>query len=277
LLTERRGELAGNVKLMFQPAEEGGAGALRMIEDGLLEDPQVDAAFAQHVNGIDYTGKVALRSGPVMASADSLTITVQGKGGHAARPQLAVDPIVVASYIITALQTLLSREVPATEQAVLTIAHLEAGTTFNVIPDTARMRGTVRTYSPELQDLIERRINEIAHGIAAAMRATVEVQYERLYPVVINHEEGVRLMEQTVTSLLGPESAIEGEMRMGAEDFSYVLQRVPGAFVHLGVRHPSWTEPRATHSSSFDLDEEALPIGAALMTAAALRFLNAAD
>lgn len=274
LLAERRGGFAGNVKLMFQPAEEGGAGALRMIEEGLLDDPHVDAAFAEHVSPLHFTGQVALRAGPVMAAADHITITVHGKGGHAARPQYAVDPIVVAAHIVTALQTILSREVAALDQAVITIANIESGTTFNVIPDTARLRGTVRTYKPEVQDLIEKRITEIAQGVAAAMRATAEVVYKRNYPAVVNHQEGIDLMQLTVSEVLGPEAPVVQDPLMGAEDFSFVLQRVPGAMVHLGVRHASWPEQRPIHNSAFDLDEEALPLGAALMTATALRYLS---
>lgn len=275
LLAERR-DFAGNVKFMFQPAEEGGAGALRMIEAGVLESPQVDAAFALHVDALKYAGQVATRSGPSMAAADRFTIVVQGAGGHAARPHLAVDPVVIASHIVVALQTLVSREVDPTELAVVTIGSLAAGTTFNVIPDTATLQGTVRTYLPEVQELLERRLGEVASGVAAAMRASVSVDYQRGYPPLVNHVSGSDLVGQVVRELLGPDAWAEKEQVMGAEDFSYVLQHRPGAMFWLGVRNPTWPEPRPIHSPTFDIDETALPIGTAVMAETALRYLAGA-
>lgn len=274
LLAERRHELVGNVRFMFQPAEEGGAGALRMIEDGLLENPAVDGAFALHVDPFRYAGEVSARAGPTHAAADTFTIDVQGAGGHAARPQLAVDPVVVGSHIVVALQTLVSREVDPAEQAVLTIGSISAGTAFNVIPDKATLRGTVRTYSTAVQDLLERRLGEVARGVATALRASAEVRYERLYPPLVNHASGIDLVSAVVQDMLGPDALYERGMAMGSEDFSYVLQRVPGAMFHLGVRDRAWAEPKPIHSPVFDLDEHALPVGAALMTATALRFLQ---
>ena len=160
LLSDSRNDFAGSVKFMFQRAEEGGAGALKMIEQGLLEDPHVDAAFALHVDPFNYVGKIALRAGPAMAAADRFTITVHGKGGHAARPHYAVDPVVVAAHIVTALQSIVSREVDPNLQAVITVGSITSGTAFNVIPDNATLSGTVRTYVPELRSLIERRLGD---------------------------------------------------------------------------------------------------------------------
>ncbi len=274
LLNDMRSEIRGSVKFMFQPAEEGGAGALKMIEQGVLEDPNVDGAFALHVDALHYAGEVALRSGPTMAAADRFTITVRGKGGHAARPHLAVDPVVVAAHIVTAIQTIVSREVDPTDQAVITVGSLTSGTAFNVIPDDATINGTVRTYNPELRRQIEKRLGELAFGIAAGMRATAETQYFPGYPPLVNHEVGIAFVRDAVSEAIGPQAVVEKEQVMGAEDFSYVLQRVPGAMFHLGVRDRAWAEPRPIHSSSFDMDEHALPIGVAAMAATALRFLN---
>jgi len=274
LLGDLRSELPGCVKFMFQPGEEGGAGALRMIEQGLLDNPTVDAAFALHVDALHYAGEVALRVGPTMAAVDDFTIQVRGKGGHAARPHLAVDPVVVAAYIVTALQTIVSREVDPMDQAVVTVGSLVSGTTFNVIPDTATLKGTVRTYNLELRGHLERRIGELVAGVAAGMRATAEVQYFPGYPPLMNHESGIDLVREAVTELLGADAVVPKEQVMGAEDFSYVLQRVPGAMFHLGVRDRSWPEPRPIHSSSFDMNEAALPVGVAAMAATALRFLG---
>jgi len=275
LLSDRRGEIRGCVKLMFQPAEEGGAGALRMIEEGLMDEPAVDGAFALHVDALHYAGEVGLRVGPTNAAADRFTITVRGKGGHAARPHLTVDPVVVAAHIVTALQTIVSREVDPTDKAVITVGSLTSGTAFNVIPDTATIKGTVRTYNPDLRAQIEGRLGELAGGVAAGMRATAEMEYFPGYPPLVNHEAGIQLVQDAVIELLGPDAIVPKEQAMGAEDFSYLLQRVTGAMFHLGVRDRSWAEPRPTHSSSFDINEEALPIGVATMAATALRFLDA--
>lgn len=274
LLAERREAIPGTVKFMFQPAEEGGFGALRMIEAGLLDEPAVDAAFALHVQGGYRTGQVGITSGAVTASSDRFTVVVNGRGGHASRPHEAVDPIVIAAQIVVALQTLVSREVPAGEPAVITVGSLEAGAAFNVIPDTARIRGTVRTYSEEVQAQIERRIGELAQGIARAMRGDAETDYRRGYPPLVNHVLGAEVVRRAIGDVLGPESVLADVAQMGGEDFSYVLQRVPGAMFRLGVQHPSWNEPRNTHSSSFDLDEDALPIGTAVMAATALTYLG---
>lgn len=274
LLAERRESIRGQVKLMFQPAEEGGAGALKMIEGGLLENPTVDAAFALHVSPQYRTGHVGVTAGPAWASTDRFTILVTGRGGHAARPHLAVDPIVIAAQIVTALQTLVSREIEPSEAAVVTVGSLEAGTTFNVIPDTARILGTVRTYSDEVQGQLEQRIGALAGGIARAMRGSAETEYARGYPPLINHERGAEIVRAAVGEVLGSEHVQTDAPQMVGEDFAFVLQRVPGAMFRLGVRHPSWQHVYSTHSSSFDLDEEALPVGAAVMAATALRFLG---
>ncbi len=274
LLVDRRESLSGTVKFMFQPAEEGGAGALRMIEAGLLDAPKVDAAFALHVSPSFYGREVAVKAGATHASSDRFTITIKGQGGHAARPHFSVDPVVIAAQIITALQTLVSREVAATDEAVITVASMEAGTTFNVIPDDAILRGTVRTYNPIVQDLIERRLPEMVKGIARAMRGDAEVEYWRLYPANINHAWGADLIREAADEVLGAGVIMEDEMQMGGEDFSFLMQRVPGAMFRLGVRRPG-SAPFALHTSDFDLDESALPIGTAMMAGAALKFLRA--
>ena len=274
ILLERRESLPGDIKLMFQPAEEGGAGALRMIEQGILEEPHVDAAFGIHLAGLHYVGESVINDGPAMAAADHLHIVIRGRGGHASMPHVAVDPIVVASHVILALQTMVSRESPPLEPAVVTIGSIQAGTTFNVIPDFAELKGTVRTFSAQLQEKLERRIPELVHGIAQAMGAQAEVEYSRLYPPTINHVAEAGLMRSAVADAIGPESVIPSEPVMGAEDFSYLLQRVPGGFGFVGVRKREWAVPRANHNTSFDMDEDALPIGAAILASTAIKFLN---
>jgi amidohydrolase len=245
-----------------------------MIEDGLLDDPKVDGSFALHVDANNYVGKVSMRVGPQSAAADEFSITVRGKGGHASRPQAAVDPVVVGAHIVTALQTLVSREVSPMEPAVVTVGRLSGGTAFNVIPATAVIEGTVRTYNEGVQAHIERRLPAMVKGIAEAMRANAEVEYRRLYPLLVNHTSGVSIAREVVGELLGPDAAAESEQIMGSEDFSFVLQRAPGAMVRLGVRHKDWKQIRPTHSPEFDMDESALPVGVAVMAGMAVRFLE---
>jgi amidohydrolase len=273
LLLERRAELNGSVKLMFQPAEEGGAGALRMIEDGLLQDPPVDGAFMLHVAHALQAGRVATAGGPVLAGANSFTIVVEGRGGHASRPHMAVDPVVVAAQVVTALQTLVSREVPPDRAAVVTLGSLIAGSAANVIPDRAVIKGTIRAYDGDLMKELERRLQEMATGIAAAMRASARVTFHMHYPPTVNDPAMAELLSGAGRSALGPEAVGVVEPVMAAEDFSFVLERVPGAMLSLGVRAPGWDEPRPVHTARFDVDESALPVGVACMASVAMEFL----
>jgi amidohydrolase len=274
LLLERRAELAGCVKLMFQPAEEGGAGALRMIEDGLLQDPPVDAAFMLHVAHALPAGRVATAPGPVLAGANSFTITVEGRGGHASRPHTTIDPIVVGAQVVSALQTLVSREAPPDRAAVLTLGSFQAGSASNVIPDRAVITGTIRAYDADLMKELERRTVETAGGVAAAMRATAGVTFHMRYPPAVNDPAMAELLSGAGRTALGPESVGVVEPVMAAEDFSFVLERVPGAMLSLGVRAPGWEAPRPVHTARFDVDESALPVGVACMASAALEFLG---
>jgi amidohydrolase len=272
ILQEGRTQFSGAVKLMFQPAEEGGAGAVKMINEGLLDDPPVDAAFAIHTSHDNPTGTMVARGGPILAGANSFTITVTGRGGHASRPQTTVDPVVVASQIVVALQTLVSREVEPGVPAVITLGALLAGTTFNVIPDRAQIMGTIRAYDAGLMDQLEARIETVAKGVASSLRAEARVEIHMHYPPTINNEAMVELAGGAVRGL--GITVVQGSPIMAAEDFSFVLQRVPGAMLMLGVRKSSWTQPRPAHTAQFDLDEDALALGTAAYTAMALEFLH---
>jgi amidohydrolase len=274
LLCDRRSQLPGTVKLMFQPAEEGGAGAVRMIEDGVLENPSVEAAFMLHVSHAHYVGNVATAPGPVLAGADAFRITVRGQGGHASRPQFSVDPIVIAAQIVSALQSLVSRETAPYESAVLTLGSLHAGTAHNVIPDQAVIEGTIRAYDDALMARLERRVEQVATGVAGAMRATATAEFEMRYPPTVNDAAMAELLQGAARKVLGQEAVLDADPNFAAEDFSFVLQRVPGAVLSLGVRRQEWEEPRPVHTPRFDLDEQALPIGVACMTSVALEFLG---
>jgi len=274
ILSERRPTISGAVKFMFQPAEEGGAGALRMIEDGVLEEPPVDAAFALHVDAERYVGQVSIRPGPSNASSDRFTIVINGKGGHAAAPHRTVDPIVIGAQTVVALQSLVSREVSPIEPAVITVGSLTGGTAFNVIPDRATIKGTVRAYNESVRSHLQQRVGELARGIAEAMRASADVDYRVGYPVLRNDPQKVALVRDALSALLGPRAITDRSPTMGAEDFAFVLERVPGAFLYLGVRDRGWAAPRPVHTATFDLDETALPIGIAALTTTALHFLQ---
>ena len=275
LLSDRRSELAGTVRFMFQPGEEGHGGAAVMIREGLLRaDEPVAGAFAIHASPMFGDGMVAARPGPMMASADVVHVTVTGRGGHASAPHTAVDPIPVACEIVQALQTFMTRRIDVFDPAVLTIAKIEAGTTNNVIPETARMTGTIRAMSEAARSRVHDGIRRVADGIAAAHEVSAEVTIEDGYPVTINDDEFARYALDVSRRLLGGDMV--REMRtpiMGAEDFSYVLQRVPGAMVFLGTKPEGVHHAPAAHSNRYLLEEAPMANGIALHAAIALDFL----
>jgi amidohydrolase len=274
VLTERRDEFAGTVKVLFQPAEElPPGGAKPMIEAGVLDDPAVDAVFGLHINQDGPLGTVDLRSGPAMAAADRFTIAIKGKGGHGARPQDSVDPIVVGAQIVTALQTLVSREVDPIESAVVSVCAFLAGEAFNVIPDAAELRGTVRTFTAHNRDLLERRIGELAAGIGAAMGASVTTAYTRGYPATVNDPAMTELVRAAAVEVVGEENVIESPPMMGAEDFSYFLEQKPGSYFFVGSRNEERGLVWGHHHPKFDLDEAAMAVGIETMVRTTLRYL----
>ncbi len=277
LLSQRRGQLAGNVKLMFQPAEEGGAGALRMIEAGVLKDPDVDAAFMLHVSSLYEVGQVATKGGPALAGTNLFTITINGRGGHASMPHVTVDPIVVAAQVVTAVQTLVSREVDPSQPVVVTLGSIRAGTAANIIPDQAVIQGTVRAYSDDVMSMLERRLEEMVTGVARAFRADAQIEYFMHYPTTVNDPEMADLLARSSRRVLGENAVHTADPIFAGEDFSFILQRVPGAMLHLGVRNPEWADERPPHTARFDLDEGSVPLGVACLTAVALDFLTPAS
>jgi len=274
LLARRRGDFAGAVKLLFQPGEEGYGGARVLIGEGLLDaEPRVDAAFAIHVDPSLPRGRVATRPGPILASGDLISIDVEGRGGHASMPHLAVDPIPVACEIVMALQSLVTRRIDAFDPVVITITRIQAGTTGNVIPPKANLLGTLRSVSEKARETARDGIRRVAEGIAAAHGVDAKVHLVPGYPVTVNHAGFAAFARGVASEVVGGDAVID--MRapiMGAEDFSYVLQRVPGALVFLGVRPPDGPgEP--LHSSRMRIDEDAMATGIALHAAVALRWL----
>ncbi len=275
VLLERRQTFAGTVKLLFQPAEElPPGGAIAMIRDGALEDPPVDAVLGLHVASDIDAGKIGVREGPASASGDMFTIRIRGKGGHAARPQSAVDPIVVGAQIATSLQALVSRNVDPIASGVVSVTAFLAGEAFNVIPDTAELRGTVRTLDPEVRELLERRLTETAAGIGEAMRAEVEVDYVRGYPSVLNDSAMYLIVREAAAAAVGDDRVIELPPSMGGEDFSYFSLERPAFFFMVGVRNEERGIVWPHHHPRFDLDEEGMAPGIATMALAATSFLE---
>ena len=276
LLCAARDRLPGTVMFMFQPGEEGHHGARFMLEDGLI-DPLPDAAFALHVMPNAPHGIFAGRAGPLLASSDVLSIMVKGAGGHASMPHDSIDPIPVACSIVTAIQTMVTRRISVFDPAVVTIAKIAAGTTNNIIPETAEMLGTIRTLSPERRAMIARELKRLAPAIAEAHGCTAEVTIEEGFPVTICDSRAVSFGQSVVEEIFGEEAWLTMDNPvMGAEDFSYVLEKVPGAMFWLGASEAGsdWRQCCGLHSNHMVLDESVMARGAALHAALAERFLN---
>lgn len=276
LLCERRGEFAGTVDFMFQPGEEGHHGARFMLEDGLI-DPLPDAAFALHIMPNAPFGVIAGRSGPLMAAADQFEITVSGRGGHASMPHDCADPVPAAAAIITAIQAMVTRRFKATDPVVVTVTMLHAGTAHNVIPDEARIGGTIRTLSPKHREKAHALIAETASLSAAAHGIEAETRITPGFPVTICDPRAVALGRKVATDLGGEQGWRDlPDPIMGAEDFSYLLEQVPGAMFFLGVAPAGedWTSCCAIHSPRMHVDEAALPTGTAMLAGCAIEFLG---
>ncbi|WP_374531842.1 M20 family metallopeptidase [Novosphingobium sp.] len=282
LLCARKDQLKGEVRFMFQPGEEGYHGARFMLEDGLLGGAGTgralpDAAFALHVMPNAKHGLVAGRSGALMASADQFDIVVTGRGGHAAMPHFALDPVPIACEIVTALQALVARQFDPHDPIIATVARIEAGTAHNVIPEFAALRGTLRTLSPRHREKLHAALEQLACGIAAAHGAAAEVTITPGFPVTLCDPRAVALGETVTGELFGAGSwrGLDQPI-MGAEDFSYVLEQVPGAMFFLGVAHEGadWHKCPGIHSTHMVVDEAAMPRGAALLAGLGERFLS---
>ncbi|MDZ4727238.1 MAG: amidohydrolase [Leptospira sp.] len=256
----------GRVLLCFQPAEEGGAGADKMIQAGILEKYNVDACFALHLwNHIDL-GKIGVVNGTMMASVDEFFITVKGVSGHGALPQHTVDPIVVGSHIVTALQTIVSRNVDPLEPCVVTVGSFHSGNAFNVIPETAELRGTVRTYSKDIYHMFPERLESLVRGIAKGFGADIDFRYKRIDKPTINDPDMADIVRKAANNILGNECLTEENTRtMGGEDFSAFLMKKPGCYFFVGSRNEKKGFINPHHSSFFDFDEDALPIGLSVM------------
>lgn len=275
MLCAKRDQLTGTVQFMFQPGEEGHHGARFMLDDGLI-DPMPDAAFALHVMPNAPRGVFSGRAGPLLASSDVLSIKVKGAGGHASMPHDTIDPIPVACEIVSAIQTMVTRKISVFNPAVVTIAKIAAGTTNNIIPETAEMLGTIRTLSAQQRARVAEELRRLAPGIASAHSCTAEVHIEQGFPVTMCDDRAVSFGQKVVAELFGEECWLKLDTPiMGAEDFAYILEKVPGAMFFLGASYEGddWRTCCGLHSNRMVLDDSVMARGAALHAAMAERFL----
>ncbi|OIQ69444.1 putative hydrolase YxeP [mine drainage metagenome] len=266
----------GTAVLIFQPGEEGFAGAQAMIDDGLFERFPVQAVFGMHNWPAMRPGTIGLNSGPMMAAADRVTIEITGKGGHGAHPYQTIDPVLVAGHIITAVQSIVSRNVKPVDSAVISLCALRAGdvNAMSVIPESATLVGTVRTFTPAVQSLVERRLGELCSAIAQGFGASARVTYERSYPATVNTAEQARFAGDVATSLVGAANVVRDlEPSMGAEDFSFMLRVKPGAYLRLGQGAENGVGSCYLHNNRYDFNDTVLPLGAALHASLAEQFM----
>lgn len=274
ILAHELPRLAGNVLFVFQPAEEILSGAPAMLRDGALEGVAIDAAFAVHMQNEMPAGTVGLRSGPMMTSADRLELTVIGKGGHGAFPHLASDPVYAAAQIITALQTLVSRETPPLQMSVLSITTLKAGTAFNIIPNTVEMSGTFRCYDMALRETLMGSLRRVAEGVAVALKCKAEVKNDWLTPAVVNDSTLTRVVHELAADIIGEKQVVEMEPLTGSDDIAYFWQKVPGCYAFVGSAKIDGSLVAPHHNAQFDIDESAMATGVDILVRATRRVLQ---
>ena len=254
-------EVRGNIKWIFQPAEEGGGGGRMMVEEGVLENPKVDAIFGAHVFPLLSIGKVGIMEGEALAAADRFTLVILGKGGHAASPHLTRDPILAAGHLITQIHAIVSRNINPLESGVVTIGKVSGGTAFNIIPDEVELLGTVRSLSPQVREELRSRIEQVTQGVVGSFGMDYHFNYEYGYPVLINDPGMTKLVGEACLKGIGKDNVEVIKPSMGAEDFAYYLERCPGAYFRLGCGNEEKGIIHPYHSSLFDIDEEVLAFG----------------
>jgi amidohydrolase len=254
-LSETR-NFAGDAVVIFQPAEEGGAGAAAMIKDGLLDRFAIDQIYGMHNGPGIPIGSFAIRSGPIMASTDAVDIRIEGRGGHAARPHISIDSVLVGAQLINALQSIVARSVDPLESAVVSICEFHAGNARNVIPQTAELKGTVRTLTAEVRALVEKRVREVIDGVAHMTGAKIDLNYERGYPVVVNHASQTDVAIRVAKEVAGDVNVHQMPPLMGGEDFAFMLEQRPGAFIFCGNG-----DSAGLHHPAYDFNDDAIVFG----------------
>jgi amidohydrolase len=273
LIAQHRDALAGTLKLVFQPGEEGGDGAKIMVGEGVLQDPRPDVALISHLWNEKPVRTVDITPGAVMAAAERWSCTIRGKGGHGALPHHAIDPVVAASHVVTALQTVVSRNVSPLDTAVVTVGSFQSGDAFNVIPDRADLCGTIRTFDSGVREKVLQRVREIVESVAAGCGTSADLEIDRLAPAVVNDPDVVEVVREAAEVALGSERVTSGVRTMGSEDAAYFMEEVPGCFFFIGSANADRGLDAPHHNPRFDFDEDALPIGVAVMAQAVMHYL----
>ncbi|AND84998.1 amidohydrolase [Clostridium tyrobutyricum] len=275
ILNRIKDQLNGNVKLFFEPAEETSGGAKVMIKEGVLESPHVDRVIGLHVEeGIDV-GKIGVRYGVVNAASNPFNIKIKGIGAHGARPHTGIDPIVMGSYVVVALQEIISREIPPTDGALITVGSIHGGTAQNIIPTELTIAGIIRTMKTEHREYVKKRLREVTEGIVKSMRGSCEIEIEESYPCLYNDDTVIKNVVSSASKIIGDENIVDlKNPSMGVESFAYFSMNRPSAFYYLGSRNESRGITNPAHGNLFDIDEECLPIGVAIQCQAVYDFLK---
>ena len=275
LINNNRDIFGGTVKLMFEPAEETTGGAKVMIEEGVLENPKVDVMCGLHVEETIDCGTIMVKKGTVNAASNPFSITIKGAGGHGAYPDTAIDPIVIASHVVTSLQGIVSREIKPVNPAVVTIGSIHGGTAQNIIPSEVKLAGIIRTMTMEDREFAKRRLKEIVNGVCATFRGSAEIEIEESYPCLYNDDDMVELLEKSAKEVIGEENVkLQKNPKLGVESFAYFANEVPSVFYFLGIRNEKKGIIYPAHNSLFDIDEDALPIGVAIQCEIAVNYLT---
>ena len=275
LLNKNKDKFNGTVKLIFEPAEETTGGAKVMIEEGVLTNPTVDVMCGLHVEETLDVGMIMVRRGTVNAASNPFNITIKGSGGHGAYPDTAIDPIVMASHVVTSLQSIVSREIKPVNPAVVTIGSIHGGTAQNIIPNEVKLGGIIRTMTNEDREFAKARLKEIVNGICTTFRGSAEIEIEESYPCLYNDDNMVKILEDSAINIIGSENVkVQKNPKLGVESFAYFANKVPSVFYFLGIRNEEKGIVHPAHNSLFDIDEDALPIGVAIQCEVAMNYLT---
>ncbi len=272
ILKEIEKDLPGRVRLIFQHAEEMGGGARELVEEGVLDG--VDVVFGQHIWSPVPSGSMSYCAGPTMASADSFELRIQGRGGHGSMPHLSVDPVVAACSVVSAWQTIVSREVDPLDAAVISVGEIKSGSVFNAIPDSALIRGTTRTFNQDVRKTLSIRMKEVAEAVCTGLRCRADFDYKFMLPPTITDRSFTEFAVKVAGRLLGDDKVVEARPTMGAEDFSYYLQERPGTFMFLGTGNPEKDMVYPQHHPKYCVDDDVLELGAAISASIAWAYLN---
>ncbi len=275
LLNKNKDKFNGIVKLIFEPAEETTGGARVMIEEGVLTNPTVDVMCGLHVEETLDAGMIMVRRGTVNAASNPFNITIKGSGGHGAYPDTAIDPIVMASHVVTSLQSIVSREIKPVNPTVVTIGSIHGGTAQNIIPNEVKLGGIIRTMTNEDREFAKVRLKEIVNGICTTFRGSAEIEIEESYPCLYNDDNMVKILEDSAKNIIGAENVkVQKNPKLGVESFAYFANEVPSVFYFLGIRNEEKGIIHPAHNSLFDIDEDALPIGVAIQCEVAINYLT---